>query len=168
MYTHFLVPTDGSALSEAAAASAIRLAKALGARITALHVVPDLADAPLEAWARGDTASRSRLRAVFEQQARQYLAAIEQQAKKAGVRCACISIAGGSPYEGILKTAADQGCDLIYMASHGRKGTSALVLGSETIKVLIHGTFPVLVHRKEAAPTGAATAADELSSSRKE
>jgi len=151
MYKHFLIPTDGSALSEAAAASGIRLAKALGARVTALHVVPILADAPLEGWAHGDTASRSRLKALFEQQAQQYLAAIEQQAKKAGIRCACITLRGDSPYEGILKTAAGQGCDLIHMASHGRKGTSALVLGSETVKVLTHGAIPVLVHREGGA-----------------
>lgn len=148
MYKHLLIPTDGSALSEAAAASGIRLAKVLGARITALHVVPDLADAPLEGWAHGDTASRPRLKTLFEQQAQQYLAAIEQQAKKAGVRCAGLGVSGASPYEEILKTATERGCDLIYMASHGRKGASALVLGSETVKVLTHSGIPVLVHKE--------------------
>jgi nucleotide-binding universal stress UspA family protein len=150
MYKHILVPTDGSELSEAAAASGILLAKAIGARITVLHVTPELKDAPLDSWAQGDTRSRSRLRALFEQRAQQYLATVKKRAEQAGVRCTCVSTSGGSPYESILQTAADKRCDLIYMASHGRRGTSALVLGSETVKVLTHGSVPVLVHRATA------------------
>ena len=70
MYKHLLIPTDGSPLSEAAAASGIRLAKTLGARLTVVHVMPRLADAPLESWAQGDTRSRSRLRTLFEARVR--------------------------------------------------------------------------------------------------
>lgn len=147
MYKHILIPTDGSELSEAAAASGILLATSLGARVTVLHVTPELKDAPLDSWAQGDTRSRSRLRALFKQRAQQYLDTVKKRAEQAGVRCTCVSTSGDSPYEGILQTAADKGCDLIYMASHGRRGTSALVLGSETVKVLTHGSVPVLVHR---------------------
>lgn len=147
MYQHILIPTDGSALSESAAAGGIGLAKILGAQVTAVHVVPQLDEAPLDSWAQGDNHSRSRLRALFEQHAQQYLATVRQQAERAGVPCTCVSITGNSPFEGILQTAADRGCDLIYMASHGRKGSAALVLGSETVKVLTHGRLPVLVHR---------------------
>ena len=144
---------DKIVLSEAAAASGIALAQALGARVTAVHVMPQLGDAPLDSWAQGDTRSRSRLRALFEQQSQRYLAAIERQAAVAGVDCTCVTISGGLPYEAILQTAADKGCDLIYMASHGRKGASALLLGSEAVKVLTHAPIPVLIHRANGVMT---------------
>lgn len=147
MYTHILLPTDGSALSESAAESAVRLAKALGGRIIGLHVTPKFSTAPLEAWAYGDPDSRSRLKALFDDQGQRYLAVIRQKARDAGVPCECLCVSGESPYEEIIKTARHHKCDLIYMASHGRKGASALLLGSETAKVLTHSPVPVLVHR---------------------
>ena len=160
MYQHLLLPTDGSALSANAVASGIRLARALGARVTGLHVIPELPESPLDAWVHGDAKSGPRLKALLDKQAQQYLAVIARAADAAGVRCACLHVAGRSPYEEILKTAAREGCDLIYMASHGKKGSSALVLGSETIKVLTHSTIPVLVHREGGAePVARRTAA---------
>jgi nucleotide-binding universal stress UspA family protein len=156
MYKHILLPTDGSALSESAIESGIRLAQALGARVTGLHVAAKLEAIPLESWARGDAKRGARLKEMFAEQAKQYLAVIEAAAKQAGVPCKCLCVTGASPAEEIVKTAKDKRCDLIYMASHGKAGTSALLLGSETAKVLIHSPIPVLVHRERASmPVGA-------------
>ena len=156
MYKHILLPTDGSALSRSAIESGIRLAKAIGARVTGLHVTAKITTTPLEGWARGDARTRSRLKEIFAEQARQYLAVIEAAAKQAGVPCECLCVTGESPSDEIVKTANDKRCDLIFMASHGKAGTFALLLGSETAKVLIHSSIPVLVHR-ELAPAPTAT-----------
>lgn len=155
MYTHILLPTDGSPLSESAVESAVRLAKAVGARVTGIHVTPKFSAVRLEAWAHGDSKSRLRLKALFDKQGDRYLATIRQKAREAGVRCQCLAVSGDSPYEEIVKTARRKRCDLIYMASHGKKGTSALLLGSETAKVLTHSPVPVLVHRPGRAPNQA-------------
>jgi len=80
-------------------------------------------------------------------QTREYLAVIEKEAKAAGVPCECFSISSNSPYTAIIKAAEDKKCDLIFMASHGRKGIAAVLLGSETIRVLTHSKIPVLVYR---------------------
>ena len=147
MYRHILLPTDGSTLSKSAVQSGIQLAKALGAQVTGLYVTSNIAATPLEACMR-DTAVRERLKAIFAEQARRYLAVIEAAAKAAGVRCECLCVAGDSPAREIVKLANTRRCDLIFMASHGAAGTSALLLGSETAKVLIHSAIPVLVHRE--------------------
>lgn len=156
MYKHILLPTDGSALSESAVAAGIRFAKAIGARVTGFYVTPKLLTTPLERWVHGDTKSYSQLKAIFDEQAEQYLASVKRKARESGVRCQCLCVRGESPYEEILKAARNRGCNLIYMASHGRKGTSALVLGSETVKVLTHSQVPVLIHRQK-VPVAVAT-----------
>jgi len=149
MYRNILLPTDGSALSRSAIESGIRLAKEIDARVTGLHVIARLATtSALEQSIRGDARSRSRLKALFVEQAHQYLAVIETAARKMRVRCECLCVTGESPYEEILKTAMNKRCDLIYMASHGKGGGSALLLGSETAKVLTHSPIPVLIHRE--------------------
>ena len=152
VYKHILLPTDGSALSKRAIEGGIRLAKSVGARVTAVHVTPKVAATALEQWARGESGRRSRLAAIFDGQAKQYVAEIAAAAERAGVPCGCVRVRGESPHEEILKTAANRGCDLIYMASHGKRGTSALLLGSETAKVLTHSPIPVLVHRERRRP----------------
>jgi nucleotide-binding universal stress UspA family protein len=151
MYRHILLPTDGSALSQSAVESGIQLAKAVGAQVTGLHVTAKIVATPLDAWILVDAATRTRLKAIFDEQSKQYLAVIEAAAKAAKVRCACLRVTGDSPAEEIVKTAAAKRCDLIFMASHGKAGTSALLLGSETAKVLAHSPVPVLVYR---APAG--------------
>jgi nucleotide-binding universal stress UspA family protein len=120
MYINILLPTDGSALSESAAESAIRLAKALGARIIGLHVTPKFSTAPLEAWAHGDRKSRSRLKALFDEQGERYLAVVQQKARDAGVRCECLCVSGESPYEEIVKTARNHKCEFIWPRMVGR------------------------------------------------
>ena len=152
MYKHILLPTDGSVLSKRAIKSGLRLAKAVGAKVTGLHVTPKLGATALEQWVRGERGRRSRLAAIFAEQAKQYIAEIKAAADKAGVHCECVCVSGEAPHVEILKTAATKGCDLIYMASHGKRGTSALLLGSETVKVLTHSPIPVLVHRERRRP----------------
>ena len=147
MYKHILVPTDGSELSRAATSGAMRLARALGARVTGCHVIPARPVTALEAWVRGSPESASRLEALFKQNAERYLAEILDCAHAAGVRCKCLHVAGAQVYTEIIRAAIARRCDLIYMASHGKKGTSDVILGSETVKVLTHSPIPVLVHR---------------------
>jgi nucleotide-binding universal stress UspA family protein len=144
MYHHILLPTDGSPLSAAAVEKGVALAKSLGAKVTALTVVepfpvflgaPQSFDAPAEYRRHADA------------QADSYLAEAERQAKLAGVPCETLKVEHGRPYQTIIETAVARGCDLIAMASHGRRGISALILGSETTKVLTHSQLPVLILR---------------------
>jgi nucleotide-binding universal stress UspA family protein len=144
MYHHLLLPTDGSPLSAAALEMGVTLAKDLGAKVTALTVVepfpvflsgPQSFDAPAEYRQHADA------------QADTYLAEAERQAKLAGVTCEIAKVEHGRPYQAIIETAVNRGCDLIAMASHGRRGISALILGSETMKVLTHSKLPVLILR---------------------
>jgi nucleotide-binding universal stress UspA family protein len=147
MFKHILVPTDGSKLSVKAAKQAVKLAKALGARITGFHAAPDVGSTYY-----GDgyilRAPSAAAQAEFTQkQARKYLSAIEVEAEVEKVACAVFHVVSDSPYEAIIDAAKKKKCDLIVMASHGRRGLSGLVLGSETQKVLIHSKIPVLVCR---------------------
>ena len=150
MYKHILIPTDGSELSEKAVRDGVRLAKALGARVTGFYArkEPRIGHPTADEWdpAAYET-SISQLEAVFEKEAQQRLASIENEARNAGVPCDCLSTVSDSPFEAIMRAATETGCDLIFMASHGRKGFSDLLLGSETQKVLTHCKIPVLVYR---------------------
>ncbi|MFL4990441.1 MAG: universal stress protein [Microvirga sp.] len=144
MYHHILIPTDGSPLSASAVEKSAGLAKALGARVTALTVVepfPVLRGAPQSYDAPAEYTRYAHA------QAERHLAEAEQQAKLVGVPCEVVKVEHGQPYEAIIETAGARGCDLITMASHGRRGISALILGSETMKVLMHSKLPVLIYR---------------------
>ncbi len=147
MFRHILVPTDGSRLSAKAAKQAVKLAKTLGARITGFHAVPDFGSTyygdgyilrvpPAEAQAE-----------LAQKQARRCLSTIEVEAEVEKVPCDVFYTVGDNPYQAIIDAAKNRKCDLIVMASHGRRGLSALVLGSETQKVLVHSKVPVLVCR---------------------
>jgi nucleotide-binding universal stress UspA family protein len=145
MYKHILLPTDGSPLSERAVAEGIQLAKALGARVSALHITP-----LIHPESENPTAFAAQVREHerrSEATARTALGQAEQAARAAGVAYTALHKEGDSPWEEIISAAAAAGCDLIFMASHCRRGVSALVLGSETNKVLTHSKVPVLVVR---------------------
>jgi len=159
MYKHILLPTDGSPLSEKAVENGIQFAKAVGARVTGLHVTPRFSVTPLKGWAHGTSKPRARLQAIFNEHAKQFIEVIRKKARAARVPCQCLYLPGDSPYEEIIKTARNKGCDLIYMASHGKKGVSGVVLGSETVKVIIHSPVPVLVHREASLVSGISRAA---------
>ncbi len=145
MYTHILVPTDGSTLSEYAVDEALALANALNARVTLLTVIEPfhlIAFAPEQVAETRDAYDRHARR-----EAEQRLLRGEEKATALGLICDTVMATGDDPHEAIIEAATSGGCDLIAMASHGRRGVKALVLGSVTAKVLTHSTIPVLVYR---------------------
>lgn len=162
MYRHILLPVDGSRLSEEAAASGIALARALGARVTALHVVAQPTDMALEAWAHSRPDFAAQLSGQLAGRGGLFVENVCDIARRAGVPCEPQLVHGGFVHAEILATARDRGCDLIVMASHSRSDAADVVLGSETVKVMTLGSVPVLVHHPRTpapAPARAATQA---------
>jgi len=145
MFKHILVPIDGSKLSEKAAKQAVKLAKQLGASLTAFHVIPKFHPSIVQMEMLQMT-SKEYERARLEHAA-QYLRFVERAAKATGVACDTQHVVSDYPYKEIVKIAQKGGCDLILMASHGRRGLEGFLLGSETQKVLTHSHVPVLVYR---------------------
>ena len=146
MFSHILIPTDGSPFSDAAVKRGVKLANEMNAKVTALHVAEPFRVLSTESEVLTDTRGEHEARARAN--AEKVLAAFEKDAKSAGVAAFDrVFLVSEHPYEAIIGTAGDKGCDLILMASHGRRGLQALLLGSETHKVLIHSKIPVLVYR---------------------
>lgn len=145
MYTNILVPTDGSELAEKAVQHGLALAKRIGAKATALTVVSPFHILTIDTQMIEDT--RAQYQARTQKHAEKILAAVSSAAQAAGVACEIVQVEHEHPYQAIIDTAGSKGCDLIVMASHGRHGVSAIVLGSETVKVLTHSKIPVLVYR---------------------
>jgi len=145
MFKHLLLPTDGSAASEVAIRQAITLAKENQAKVTGLHVVQ-----PFHVFAY-DVEMIENTQVTYsaqaEARAQRYLEAIAKAAEESGVPSETQSVTDEHPYEAIIRTAKNRGCDLIVMSSHGRSGLKALFLGSTTQKVLAHSALPVLVLR---------------------
>jgi nucleotide-binding universal stress UspA family protein len=132
MHEHILVPTDGSELSNQAVEYAVALAKAVNAKVTVVAVsIPEFSAAIA---------------------ARNHLDVAKDIAAASQVACDALHIEHSHPYQAIIDTANNRGCDLIVMASHGRSGIAAIILGSETVKVLTHSTIPVLVVRPKPSP----------------
>lgn len=150
MYKNILVPTDGSKLSGKATAEAIKLAKTCGAKITVMHMVSDFRKALSETYAV-PAAMAAPVQKKFQDEAsarsRKIIDAACAEATATGVASAGISVVSDSAYEAIIKQASKSKCDVIVMASHGRKGLQGFLLGSETTKVLCHSKIPVLVVR---------------------
>ena len=148
MYKHILLPTDGSKLSAKAIKQGIDFAKSIGAKITAIHVAPEYQMVIDEGFVMPAVMSvRKRFEEETAARSRKLLDGIISDAQAAGVACQGVTIVSGVPYDAIIKQAKKGKCDLIMMASHGRKGLSSILLGSETAKVLTHSTIPVLVVR---------------------
>lgn len=148
MFKHILLPTDGSKLSDRAVQRGIQFAKEARASITTVHVVPEfrmIVDEGFVSPMSGEL--KKRFENESQQHARKMLAKVEKAAKEAGVKCEAVSVVSDFPYQQIIEIAKKKKCDLILMASHGRKGLSSLLLGSETAKVLTHSKIPVLVVR---------------------
>lgn len=146
-YSHILVPSDGSELSQRAVAHAVELASKLGARLTFLHVHANL---PLPLGGLGEALEPRTMEALIaasRQESERILEEAAAVAERAGVPARCERVPGDLPHRGILSTAQRLGCDLIVMASHGRRGLSGLLIGSETQRVLAEAACPVLVHR---------------------
>ncbi|HET8747743.1 MAG TPA: universal stress protein [Ramlibacter sp.] len=147
MYQRILVPTDGSALSKKAVKSAVDLAASLGAEVIALNVVPRY---PQSYFEGSITINRDEIARVEKQWAEQGQAIADEVGKaaaKAGVTARGVTVKSDLVAEAILNAARKHKCDLVVMASHGRKGIKRLLLGSETQHVLTHGNIPVLVLR---------------------
>lgn len=148
MYKHFLIPTDGSEPSEAAVNAALKLAAETGAKVLALNiqmpfVPPAFAEMPIAAPFTDVEYEKAVMQA-----SERVLASVKARADALQVSCKTLTKLDTSVWETIIDVADDEACDLIFMASHGRKGLAALILGSETQKVLTHSGVPVLVHRR--------------------
>lgn len=147
MFKHIFVPTDGSELSRATAKRAVSFAKETGARITAFFAKPEYPIAYFGEGALIDPTTPEKFAQLADQQADEYLGEVAALCAEQGVECSTLSAISDVPYEAIIEAVEKSGCDLIFMASHGRKGISGFLLGSETNKVLTHSKVPVLVYR---------------------
>lgn len=145
MYKRILLPTDGSEASGRAADAGVAFARELGADVVALNATPPFRVFSTDAAMLEDTPEQ--YAAASHARALELLGAIAADAQAAGVPCSLEHIESEEPWSAIVDTARRLGCDLIVMASHGRRGIAGLLLGSETQKVLVHSTIPVLVHR---------------------
>ncbi len=148
MYKHILIATDGSELATKAVEHGLALAKLAGARVTIVTVT--------EQWSSFDVAQDAlqgrsdpigQFEAIMADNAKRILDAAAQGAKTRGVACELVHVSDQHPAEGIIATAADKDCDLIVMASHGRRGISRLLLGSQAYEVLTHCRVPALIVR---------------------
>jgi nucleotide-binding universal stress UspA family protein len=140
-----LIPTDGSPLSEEAVRQGVELAKSLGAKITAITVSPKFHTLAVEPGMV--IATPKDYERECEAVAAKVLGTAEGVASESNVAFRAVHVVHDHPYAAIIEAAQTNHCDLICMASHGRKGLSALILGSETTKVLTHSKIPVLVCR---------------------
>jgi nucleotide-binding universal stress UspA family protein len=148
MYKHILVPTDGSTLSNKAARAAAKLARDTGARLTAIYAIPPLGQPMvLDGFAYDTGYSQEAYEKDMRRYADKALSKVKAEAAANEVKCDAISVIEGNPWEAIVKAARTKKCDLIVMASHGRRGIQGVLLGSETTKVLTHSKTPVLVCR---------------------
>jgi nucleotide-binding universal stress UspA family protein len=147
MFKHLLVPTDGSPLSESTVTRAIAFAKDAGARITFFYSQPDF---PMPIYGEGaliDPTTPEQFARSAAEEATRILDRAKSAADSAGVAADTDTVVNEVPYEAVIDAAERHGCDLIFMASHGRRGIAGLLLGSETQKVLTHTSIPVLVYR---------------------
>ncbi|HWV81660.1 MAG TPA: universal stress protein [Hyphomicrobiaceae bacterium] len=145
MYNRILIPTDGSELADKAVDQGLALAKAVGSKVTIVRVtnVP----APMVYEGVVVALPTEEIRAEIAARVAEHFKALESKAAALGVAVETIHVEHDSPWEAIINTAKAKSADLIVMASHGRRGLSAVLLGSETQKVLTHSTIPVLVCR---------------------
>ena len=148
-YKHIMLPIDGSDPSRKAEKECIAFAKSIGAKVTAIHVVSHF-HLHFQPWATPKSV-HTKIEKEHEEEAKEIaqkvVSAIVARAKEKGVQCEGLVVVGDHPYEEIISSAENRKCDLIMMASHGRRGLDAVLLGSETVKVLTHTKIPVLVVR---------------------
>jgi len=148
MFKHILIPTDGSRLAARGIKTGVKLARALGARVTGVYVAaPYLPPMYSEAGIYVTGLSQKEQRRIVERAAKKALAVLEIEAGVAKVPCRLETATDVQPWRAILRVARARKCDAIAMASHGRGGLGGLILGSETVRVLAHSKIPVLVTR---------------------
>ena len=148
MYRNILISTDGSELAGKAVEHGVMLAKDVGAAVTFVTVTEMWSALEMAAEAsRGEPNPLEAFEEMAAKQAQEILAAAKAVAQKAGVDCETLRVRDRAPAEGIIATANEKGCDLIVMASHGRRGLDRILLGSQTTEVLAYSKVPVLVVR---------------------
>jgi nucleotide-binding universal stress UspA family protein len=147
MYKRILVATDGSALSKKAVRSAVDLASSVGAEVVALNVDPRYPESYFEGGSSVAADEVARVEKRWAEKGQAVADEAGKAAEKAGVKAKAITVRSDLVAEAILAAARKNKCDLVVMASHGRKGIQRLLLGSETLHVLTHGQVPVLVLR---------------------
>ncbi len=147
MFKHILIPCDGSELSNRVVDKAIEFAREINARVTGFYAQPEYSVPYYEGGIPIDAMTPENFTSLTESQAKAILSAFAEKASAAGVAHEVHTSIHDSPYEAIIDAANAKGCDLIFMASHGRRGIAGLLMGSETHKVLTHTTIPVLVYR---------------------
>ena len=158
MYKNILIPTDGVRTCESAISHGVELAKAIGAKVTALHTTPKLTPHEIleiyhptfitsDAEGERAKAAMEHVDQLHKAVADKSLAAIESMAADMGVSCETIYLQGETPADAIIKTAKDKGCDLIFITTHGALGLLGAVFGTVTTKVLAHSEIPVLVQK---------------------
>lgn len=145
MYQRILLPTDGSEASRRAFLAGIDFARSVGAEVVAMTATPEFHTFTTDSAQLEETPEQHA--EAGRARAERLLGEVLAAARDAGVPCTGVQAVSDEPYEAIIATARERMCDLIVMASHGRKGVKALLLGSETQKVLVHSAIPVLVHR---------------------
>jgi nucleotide-binding universal stress UspA family protein len=147
MFKNILVPTDGSALSQKAAARGLELARALGARATAFFAAPPATPVIYRNGLPVGLVQPGKHEAIIERTAGKYLDTIARMAKNAGVKCESVHLTSDYPADDILKIATGKKCDLIVMGTHGQSGLRGLFVGSVTQKVLAKSKIPVMIVR---------------------
>ena len=147
MYKHIMIPTDGSELSDKAIDAGVAFAREVHARVTGFTAVPEFrVPSEVELMSRHGV-SLEQYECDARKQAEASLQKIADRARAAGVEYNADYAQSDCPHEAIVRAALKHGCDLIFMASHGRRGISALVHGSQTQGVLSHSNIPTLVYR---------------------
>ena len=147
MFKNILIPTDGSALSRKAIKAGVALARAVGARVTGFYSPEQYEILAYGEYFPPDLMSRAEWDYRAKKTAQRFLAAIEKEAKAAGVKYSGLFLDSVTPWEAIVDAAKQNKCDLIFMASHGRTGLSGLLLGSQAAKVLAHSKVPVMIYK---------------------
>ena len=147
MYKRILVATDGSTLSRKAVRNALELAAATGAELVALYVVPRYPVSYFEGGISISSQDIARTEKQWADQGQAVVDAVQQAAQLEGIKAKAVTTSSGLVAESIIKAVKKHKCDLIVMASHGRKGIKRILLGSETQHVLTHSSVPVLVLR---------------------
>lgn len=147
MYKNILLPTDGSPASRKTIQAGVRLARSVGAKVTGFFAAPPATPMVYKNFLPVGYMDPEQHAAMIRNTAEKYLGVVKEEAAKAGVPCKLVHVTNDFPAEAIIAAAQKEKCDLIFMASHGRRGIKGLLLGSETQKVLTHGKVAVLVSR---------------------
>ena len=147
MYTHILIPTDGSALSKKAIVIGVKFAQSVDAKVTGFFAAPPYLPIIYEDFVPANYMSAQQHEEANARLAAKYLGVIEKACRQAGVTFQAVHAASEFPADAIIKAAKTKKCDLIFMSSHGRRGVARILLGSQTTHVLTHSKIPVLVYR---------------------